>query len=359
MTTILAFIFVLGLLVFVHELGHFIAAKKSGIRVERFSLGFPPKLIGKQYGETEYCIGVVPLGGYVKMTGENEFEDDYTPQPGDFMAASLWKRFIVIFSGPLMNFLTAILLFFFIYWAAGIPEPIPNTISATVITPGSPADKAGLAPGSELLTINGLTFSDITEMSDYIGQRPNQELTFTWKTDGEIKTAVIIPAENTVTDSLGNEKTIGRIGIGLGPLFEYKAAGPWRAFVEGIDATVFLTGEMFRIIWRLISQQESIKNLGGPVMIAQAAGNAAKQGFLALLGLAAFLSVNLAILNILPIPVLDGGHLVFLAIEGVIRRPVSIKSRMVAQQVGMILLILLMVVVTYNDIARLLTGILK
>jgi len=359
MTTILAFIFVLGLLVFVHELGHFIAAKKSGIRVERFSLGFPPKLIGKKYGETEYCIGVVPLGGYVKMTGENEYDENYKPQPGDFMAASLWKRFIVIAAGPLMNFVTAILLLFVVYWAAGIPEPIPDTISATSIAPGSPAEKAGMEPGAELLSIDGLTFADYAEMSAYIGDRPNQELAFAWKTDEVTKTGIIIPQENTVIDSAGNEKIVGRIGIGIGPLFEYKSTDPWHAFKEGLDATIFLTGEMLRIIWRLISQQESIKNLGGPVMIAQAAGNAAKQGFLALLGLAAFLSVNLAILNILPIPVLDGGHLVFLSIEGIIRRPVSIKGRMVAQQVGMILLILLMVVVTYNDIARLLTGILK
>lgn len=359
MTTILAFIFVLGLLVFVHELGHFIAAKRSGIRVETFSLGFPPKLIGKKIGETEYRIGIIPLGGYVKMMGEYEFEDDYVPKPGDFTAAPIWKRFITITAGPFMNFVTAIVLFFIIYWAMGIPEPIDNTISATSIMPGSPADEAGMNPGVELVSIDGITFDDYSYMIDYISQRPNVPLNFSWVEDDSVITRAITPKEETVTDSLGQEQLVGRIGIGIGPLFEYRPAGPIRAFGEGINATLFLTGEMFNIIFKLITRQESIKNLGGPVMIAQQAGRAARQGFLSLLGLAAFLSVNLAILNILPIPVLDGGHLVFLSIEAVKRKPVSLKGRLVAQQIGMALLLLLMVVVTYNDIMRIVTGIFK
>jgi regulator of sigma E protease len=357
MMTILAFIFVLGLLVFVHELGHFIAAKRSGIRVETFSLGFPPKLIGKKIGETEYRIGIIPLGGYVKMVGENEFEENYVPQPGDFMAASLWKRFIVIGAGPLMNFITAIVIFFIIYWATGIPEPIEGTISATSIMPGSPAEKAQMNPGSEILTIDNRKFDTYSDMAAYINDHPNEELAFSWRDGDSLYNKLITPEEVSVTDSLGNAAMVGRIGIGIGPMFEYKPTGPIRAFREGAGATLFLTGEMFKIIWKLITHQESIKNLGGPVMIAQQAGRAAEQGFLSLLGLAAFLSVNLAILNILPIPVLDGGHLVFLSIEAIKRRPVSIKGRMIAQQIGMALLLMLMVVVTYNDVVRVFTGI--
>lgn len=357
MMTLLAFIFVLGLLVFVHEFGHFIAAKRSGIRVETFSLGFPPKLVGKKIGETEYRIGVVPLGGYVKMVGESDFEEGYVPQPGDYMAAPVWKRFIVISAGPVMNIITGVFLFFIIYWAAGIPEPIPNTVSATSILPGSPAEKAGMAPGSEILAINGIKFTDSAKMAAYISERPDMPLSFTWKDNDRVITKDITTMEQTITDSLGNKEIVGRIGIGIGPMFEYKPTGPIQALKAGVDATVFLTTEMFRIIWRLITQQESIKNLGGPVMIAQQAGKAAKQGFLSLLGLAAFLSVNLAILNILPIPVLDGGHLVFLTIEAIKKSPVSIKGRLIAQQIGMALLLLLMVVVTYNDIVRLVKGV--
>jgi len=356
MITILAFIFVLGLLVFVHELGHFIAAKKSGIKVERFSLGFPPKLIGKTIGETEYCIGVVPLGGYVKMIGENEFDEGYVPKPGDFMAASLWKRFIVITAGPFMNLVTAVFLFFVVYWATGIPEVIDNSTKIGIVSPDGPADKAGITAGSELLAIDGISFNDFEEMAAYIKARPATEMVISWIADADTHTSALTTMEVTVPDSLGNENVEGRVGIG--PYFVYTPIGPLKAFKESISATIFITEQMFNIIWRLVSQQESLKSLGGPVMIAKQAGAAARQGFLSLLSLAAFLSINLGILNILPIPVLDGGHLVFLTIEGFKRKPVSIKGRLIAQQIGMGLLLLLMVVVTYNDIARLVTGIL-
>jgi len=356
MTTILAFIFVLGLLVFVHELGHFIAAKKSGIRVERFSLGFPPKLIGKKIGETEYCIGIVPLGGYVKMVGENEVEENYIPQPGDFMAAPLWKRFLVITAGPFMNFITAILLFFIVYWVTGLPVQKTGSTEIGVVTPGGPADKAGITVGSQITSIEGVEFADFDDMAAFIKERPNIELQVQWLDEsGQIKSAALTTMEFGAVDSAGAEKLEGRIGVG--PVFTYTPIGPWQAFKDGISATIFLTRQMFNIIWQLLTQQISIKALGGPLMIADQAGKAARQGFAALLGLAAFLSLNLAILNILPIPVLDGGHLVFLTIEALKRKPVSIKGRLIAQQVGMGLLILLMVVVTYNDIVRLVTGI--
>lgn len=355
MTTILAFIFVLGLLVFVHELGHFIAAKRSGIRVERFSLGFPPKLIGKKIGETEYCIGVVPLGGYVKMFGENEIEEDYVPQPGDFMATPIWKRFIVIIAGPFMNFITAIFLFFVVYWATGLPVQKEGSTEIGVVTPGGPAEKAGITVGSQIVSIDGIKFADFNEMAAYIKERPKTELQIQWQDpEGQPKDAALTTMDFNAVDSTGAEKIEGRIGVG--PVFSYTPIGPWQAFKDGISATIFLTKQMFNIIWQLLTQQISIKALGGPVMIADQAGKAARQGFGALLGLAAFLSLNLAILNILPIPVLDGGHLVFLTIEAFKRKPVSIKGRLIAQQVGMGLLLLLMVVVTYNDIVRLITG---
>jgi len=203
---------------------------------------------------------------------------------------------------------------------------------------------------------DGIRFTNFDKMTDYISKHPDQPLAFTWKDNGETVTKDITPAEQTITDSLGQKETVGRIGIGIGPMFEYKPTGPIKAFKEGVNATLFLTSEMFKIIWKLVTQKESIKNLGGPVMIAQQAGRAAKQGFLALLGLAAFLSINLAILNILPIPVLDGGHLVFLTIEAIKKSPVSVKGRLIAQQIGMALLLLLMVVVTYNDILRVVKG---
>jgi regulator of sigma E protease len=357
MITIIAFVFVLGMLVFVHELGHFIVAKKSGIRVERFSLGFPPKLIGKKIGDTEYMIGVVPLGGYVKMTGENVTEDDYVPQPGDFMSASVFKRTMVILAGPLMNFVLAIFLFFVVYWSTGSPEMKPNSTEIGVVSPGGPAEKAGIKEGSNIVSIDGNTFKDFTEMAAYVRVRPNSDINISWIDSGKTVNATVRTMSIPGTDTLGRQRTEGRIGIG--PVYDYKPISPWQALKDGFSANLFITGQMFSVIWKLVSRQESIKALGGPVLIAQQAGAAARQGFAALLGLAAFLSVNLAIVNILPIPVLDGGHLVFLAIEAFKKRPVSLKGRLIAQQIGMGLLFLLMIVVTYNDIIRLITGIIR
>ena len=355
--TIIAFIFVLGLLVFVHELGHFLVAKRSGIKVEQFSLGFPPKLIGKKYGETEYMIGVVPLGGYVKMSGENITEENYIPQPGDFMAAPVWRRFLIITAGPIMNYLLAIFLFFIVYWSTGLPEIKPESTEIGVISPGAPAEKAGLTVGSRIVSIDGNTFKDFNEMAAYVKVRPNSDVAVKWTDKGKTIMTTLRTLSIPTTDSLGHKRSEGRIGIG--PVYIYKPIGAWRAFKDGLSTNTFVTGQMFTVIWKLISRQESIKSLGGPVLIAQQAGAAARQGFIALLGLAAFLSVNLAIINVLPIPILDGGHLVFLLIETFKKRPVSIKGRLIAQQIGMGLLLLLMVVVTYNDIIRLVTGILR
>jgi regulator of sigma E protease len=256
MLTFIAFIFVLGLLVFVHELGHFIVAKKSGIKVERFSLGFPPKILGKQIGETEYCIGAIPLGGYVKMAGENVVEEDYVLQPRDFMAASVGKRAMVILAGPLMNYITAILLFFVVYWATGMPELKPNSTEIGVLTPGAPAEKAGLSVGSKIISINGIMFKDFTEMASYIKEHADQDIAIAWSINDSTKTSTIKTLSVTATDSLGQKKNEGRIGIG--PVFIYKPISMGQALKDGFTATVYMTGQMFNIIWRLISRQESL-----------------------------------------------------------------------------------------------------
>ncbi len=357
MLTILAFIFVLGLLVFVHELGHFLIAKKAGIKVEKFSLGFPPKLFGRKFGDTEYCIGIVPLGGYVKMAGENITEDTYVPKPGDFMAASTAKRFWVIVAGPVMNYLLGILLFFMIYWASGMPQSRLDSTEVGIVTPGAPAAQAGLKTGAKIISIDGNHLRNFNEIAAYIRQRPDELIKIEWLDGEKLMAETVRTLSVPFTDSLGNVRREGRIGIG--PTFAYSPIGPLTALKEAALFSFELTGQMLTIVFRLITRQESVKSLGGPVMIAQQAGAAAKQGLSSLLGLAAFLSINLAILNILPIPVLDGGHLVFLGIEAIKRRPISVKGRLIAQQVGMGLLFILMAVVTYNDIVRLITGIIR
>ena len=355
---IIPFVAILGLLIFVHELGHFLAAKRSGIIVEKFSLGFPPNLISKKIGDTEYCIGIIPLGGYVKMKGDiPDFANDDTEpegQPGEFMSASIWKRSFVIIAGPLMNFITAILLFIIMFWAWGNPKARPDSTEIGAVGPDTPAMHAGLKEGDTILSVDGQFFKDFTGMAAYIRQHPEEELVVKYRRDNSDLLATIKTMKYEYTDSLGVAHIDGKLGID--PVFDFYPTSFGQAVIGGLNGSIFITGVTFEFLWRLITHKESIDKLGGPIMIADQAGKAMKRGLLYLVNLAATLSVNLAILNILPIPVLDGGHLVFLGIEGIRRKPIPFKKRLFWQQVGMGLLLLLMVFVTYNDIARLITG---
>ncbi len=355
---IIPFIAILGLLVFVHELGHFIAAKRSGIKVEKFSLGFPPNLISRKIGETEYCIGLIPLGGYVKMKGDiSDFADDDTVpkgEPGEFMSASVWKRVIVIAAGPIMNFVAAIFLFFIMIWAWGQLETRPNSTEVGAIIPDTPALHAGLKDGDKIIAVDGNFFEDFESMAAYIRGKPERDLVIKYRRDDIDNLVTIRTGRFDYVDSLGVEQSSGYVGIE--PLFDFHSTSFGEALRGAPRAAILITGITLDLLWKLITGQESVKNLGGPIMIADFAGRAMRQGLPYMFNLAAVLSINLGILNILPIPVLDGGHLVFLSLEAIRRKPLPFKKRLLWQQVGMGLLLLLMVIVTYNDIARLITG---
>jgi regulator of sigma E protease len=355
---IIPFIAILGLLIFVHELGHFIAAKRSGIKVEKFSLGFPPNIFSKKIGETEYCIGIIPLGGFVKMKGDvPDFANDDTQptgEPGEFLSAPVWKRSVVITAGPVMNFVTAIILFIIMIWAWGNPVPRPGTTEIGSVGPGTPALQAGLKEGDEIIAIDGRFFKDFEEMAGYIRTKPDQDLVIKYRRHGYTDLVTLRTLKYEFEDTLGIAHIEGRIGVD--PVFDFYPTSPGQAITRGFQGAFIASYLTLDFLWKLIKGQESMENLGGPVMIANQAGKALKRGLPYLVNLAAFLSINLAILNILPIPVLDGGHLVFLAIEAIRRKPISFKKRLIWQQVGMGLLLLLMVFVTYNDIARLITG---
>ncbi len=355
---IIPFIAILGLLVFVHELGHFIAAKRSGIKVEKFSLGFPPNLISRKIGETEYCIGLIPLGGYVKMKGDiSDFADDDTPpqgEPGEFMSASIWKRVIVIAAGPIMNFVAAIFLFFIMIWAWGQLETRPNSTEVGAVIPDTPALHAGLKGGDKIIAVDGNIFEDFESMAAYIRSKPDRDIVIKYRRDDIDNLVTVRTGRFDYVDSLGVERSRGYVGIE--PLFDFHSTSFGEALRGAPRAAIFITGVTLELLWKLITGQESVKNLGGPIMIADFAGRAMRQGLPYMFNLAAVLSINLAILNILPIPVLDGGHLVFLSLEAIRRKPIPFKKRLFWQQVGMGLLLLLMVIVTYNDIARLITG---
>ncbi|MEW5701456.1 MAG: RIP metalloprotease RseP [Candidatus Zixiibacteriota bacterium] len=353
-TTILSTVLVLGVLIFVHELGHFLVAKWAGIRVERFSLGFPPKLIGKTVGETEYCISWVPLGGYVKMAGENPEDGEPTGDPREFMAKSVGTRALVILAGPVMNFVTAIILFAAVFMIWGRPVVDPDHVVVGPVMADSPAQQAGIAPGDIIVAVDHHPVSSFEEMARMIHARPGDTVDIVWKRGDDLYSALVRSAVDTVQTTAGTDSVVGRIGVGLG--YGTERLYPWTATVAAVGQTLDITREMFRFLGGLLSGHVSIKMVSGPVGIAKIAGDVAREGLNVLLGFMALLSVNLAILNVLPIPILDGGHLVFLVAEKLRGRPLTLRQRAIAQQVGLALLLLLIVTVTYHDVLRLFRG---
>lgn len=345
MTTLLAFVFVIGILVLIHELGHFLAARWAGIRAERFSIGLPPHIWKKQIGETEYCIGALPLGGYVKMAGmvDESLDAKIEGKPDEFMSKPIWKRAIVIAAGPVMNILLAIVLFAGLAYFVGLPELVPVVRE---VLADSPAQRLGLQPGDRILAVADQEIHTWKELTGIIHANPNKPLAITWERNGERMHAEVTPR-------LDPENNIGLIGIT--PQDSRRHFGFLESWPMGVNLSWQVTSHMGRMLARLFSGEGSLKReLTGPIGIAVIAGEAARQGWESLIELLALISVNLAVINLLPIPVLDGGHLVFLGLEAVMRRPVSVKTRLVMHQVVIALLLLLTVFITFNDIQRLL-----
>jgi len=347
-TTLFATIFVLGILVFLHELGHFIVAKLVGIRVERFSIGFPPRLFGKKIGDTDYCLSAIPLGGYVKMSGmidESMDKEAIQGQPWEFMSKPLPHRIATILAGPLMNYILAIGLFAGLIFAKGVGE-IDGTFIGEVAA-DFPAQKAGIVAGDKIVSLNGNSVTAWQEMTEIIHSMPDQDITLEWQHEGQLKTATLhTRAEKAPID--GEIRQVGMIGVA--PKLVMKKVGLLTAIGDGFNRSIYLTQLIVVSLKNLIIGKESLKSLGGPVMIAKLAGDSARSGWDTLLALMAFLSLNLAILNVLPIPALDGGHIMILLVEGVIRRPLAVKTRIIIQQVGMAILLALVIFVVVNDV---------
>ena len=343
--TLLPFVFVLGLLIFVHELGHFLAAKLAGIRVERFSLGFPPRLFGIKWGDTDYCISALPIGGYVKMAGmidESLDKDGIKGDPDEFMSKPILSRLGVLAAGPGMNYILAIVIFAGATFFVGVPEPIGPVISN--VFPGEPAEQIGMQPGDRILSLNNSPIESWDDVVKVIHANPEKEVAITFEHQGKLVSTTVVPKLDKING-------VGLIGIA--PETEIRAAGFFESIGQGFATTWRLTKLVVRSLWMIISGEIDVrKGLAGPIGIAKMAGDSAKSGFGALLLFTAFLSLNLGFLNILPIPVLDGGHIVFLGIEAIKRKPVSLKTRLVVQQIGMVLLLGLMVFFVFNDIAR-------
>ncbi len=348
---ILQVVIVFGLIVFVHELGHFLAAKWSGVGVERFSLGFGPKVFGKQVGETEYMVSAVPLGGYVKMVGEEAGEQvDPALERISFAHKPVGKRFFIVFAGPSSNLFWAFVIFSVTFFTFGVNLPV-DAPKIGGVQDGWPAQKAGLVVGDEVLSVDGAPVQTWEEMAKKIQQAQGKEAHLVVR-----KSATGQTIDVNVTPELHDDPSgegAKKYAIGIVPSVQTKTVSTGEALVLGLEHTWMWSKMIAGSLLKLARGEVSAKELGGPILIAQVAGQQAKLGLEYLLRFAAIINVNLAIFNLLPIPVLDGGHLLFFSIEAVLGRPLSMRSREMAWRVGFLVIVTLIVIVFYNDIARL------
>lgn len=351
MITFLATVTVLGILIFFHELGHFLMAKLLGVRVDAFSLGFPPKLLHKKIGDTDYRLSVVPLGGYVKLLGENP-NDEVPPEllPYSFMHHPLWHRVVIVLAGPVFNLLFAVLALFLVFTFAGIPY-LTNEIGS--VMEDSPAARAGLQKGDRVLAVDGRQVARWEELSRLIRHSGEKPLELSIERGEQVFKTEIKPKLMETPDIFGSQTQALIIGITAADHPAVEEVGPGKALVEGTVYTWRLSYLTVVSLGKLLAREVPLKSLGGPILIAQVAGKQAKLGVAALVQFMAVLSVNLFLLNLLPIPILDGGHLLFFFLEVVRGKPVEIKHREMAQGVGLMIILALMILVFYQDIVRL------
>ncbi|MFH1561950.1 MAG: RIP metalloprotease RseP [Nitrospirota bacterium] len=431
MITMIAALIVLGIVIFFHELGHFIAAKRQGIRVEQFAIGFPPKLFAFKRGETEYRICAIPLGGYLKMAGD-EPNEELKGEPWEFRSASVGKRMKIVTAGPFMNFVLGFVLFSLIAML-GVPtcsnivgkiekdssaqiagilagdkiikinnvstnnwteliegiSKVSGKVELTLerdnkmitkeievikdektgykeigISPyvstklkevlkGYPAQKAGLKKGDMVTSINGKQVLQWDEMAEIIRKNPGKELIFGISREGELMNIKVTPAAKPGYDA-DKKKEIKVGSVGILSLTELYRVNPLVALWHGLQQTLATIQVIFLILWQLICGALSYKLLAGPIGIVQMSGEQAQLGLTYLLGFIAMLSVNLGVVNLLPLPILDGGHVLFLTIEKIRGKALSIKTQTAIQWVGITLIVCLTILISNNDIRRLL-----
>ncbi|MBI4888647.1 MAG: RIP metalloprotease RseP [Acidobacteria bacterium] len=427
MNTLVAFLFVLGVLVFVHELGHFLAARRLGVRVLTFSLGFGPKLLKIRRGDTEYCVSAVPLGGYVKMAGENP-DDPRTGRPDEFLSRTKWERFQILIMGPVMNILLAVVVMAVVL-AQGAEVPIyqdqPPVVGA--VTPGSPAEAAGIQRGDRILSVAGEGVDTWDDLFLAVGTRAGRDVSMTLQRDGQRRTVSVRPQSETryeignigvlpdinpivasviagepaekaglkagdVVLAVNGERMVtrpqlieaisrnggreidltiqragqtqhiratpvqrgdrGMLGLYVSEPTRRFDPNAFEAIQLSIQRNIEFSGLIFKTLGGLFVGQTSPRQLMGPVAIAQLSGESAAAGWIALFTLMASISLNLGLLNLLPIPVLDGGHILIMALEGVARRDFSMAVKEKMLLAGFVLLMALMVTVIYNDLTR-------
>lgn len=367
--SIYSFVILLGVLIFVHEFGHFIVAKKLGIKVIRFSLGFGPVLLRKKMGETEYVLSVIPLGGYVKMHGDEgssslegeecdaaqpdtdtdgeeseaaDSDDEVVDVARSFSHRPVMQRIAIVAAGPVMNLVTGfVLLTFLSLFGDQIRLPAVGEV-----TEGMPAQAAGIMPGDIVTSVDGRDVETWEEMQSYIMMSDGSEIKLELSRAGEPVAVQVSPIKYPENDRMV-------VGIVWSGEIKTRSIAWYMAPVEGARRSWRVTLQTVDVIGRMLTGRGSKDEIGGPIAIAAIAGQAMAMGVLAFIHLTALISINLAVLNLLPIPVLDGGHLLFFIAEAVRGRPVGVRVREVAQQVGLVLLLSLVVFIIYNDIMQL------
>ncbi|MBB3459528.1 RIP metalloprotease RseP [Rhizobium sp. BK377] len=361
---IVPFVIVLSLLVFVHEMGHYLVGRWSGIRILAFSVGFGPEIAGftDRHG-TRWKISAIPLGGYVRFFGD---EDASSKPDADrlaamtdeerersFAGAKLWKRAATVAAGPIANFILAIAIFTLLFAIYG------RTVSDPVVAevkPDSAAAAAGVLPGDLLFSIDGTKVQTFDDVRRYVSIRPNQNIVVTVERNGEKMDLPMVPQRTDITDQFGNKIEVGLIGIVTNEEvghFRLQTFTPLEALREGVIQTWHIVTGTFKYIGNLLDGSMKPDQLGGPIRVAQASGQMATLGMGALLQLAAVLSVSIGLLNLMPVPVLDGGHLMFYAVEAVRGRPLGSSAQEIAFRIGLAMVLTLMVFATWNDISAL------
>jgi len=352
--SIIAAIVVFGLLIFFHELGHFLFAKMFGVYVEKFSIGFGPSLFSWKAKETEYTISAIPLGGYVKMFGENpeEIVEDEEKKLRSFSHKPLAQRFLIVFAGPLFNFVLAFLLFSIVN-VMGTPklEPVVGSVQ-----PDMPAYSAGIQEGDRIVAIDGNKIQYWSQISEYIRNNSAEPVTLDILRNSKPLQLTVKPTLSETQNIFGEKVSVGLIGIAPANSIITIKYNPIQAVILGINKTYEITKLTVVGIVKIFQRIVPADNIGGPILIFQMAKETAAAGLNSLLMFMAVISINLAILNLLPIPILDGGHLFFYLVEAIKGKPVSLKTREVSQMVGLALLLALMFFAFYNDIMRILTN---
>jgi regulator of sigma E protease len=362
--TIIGFLFVLTVVVFFHEFGHFLVARWCGVGVKAFSIGFGPEIFGftDKHG-TRWKLSWIPLGGYVKFIddenaasagGRKAFER-LTPEERkqSFQEKPLAARAAVVAAGPIANFVLAIAIFTAIFSLFG--ERV-TAAKVDVVNPGSAAESAGFMVGDKVVSIDGQAIESFGEMQRIVGMSPNQPLHFTVDRGGKFVDITATPELKTITDRFGNEMRMGLLGIQRSASADdwtLKRHDPATAFVMAVKECYFVVSRSLGYLYDVVTGRESADQLGGPIRIAQVSGQVASAGFVALLNLAAIISVSIGLLNLFPIPMLDGGHLLFYSIEAIRGRPLSENTQEIGFRIGLAFVLMLMIFATWNDLIHL------